>query len=472
MLLPLDLVKGMTTLAEIDAALQKHEAALPCNQYNFYEKMLVWSSLFLLIGVMAGLILFFDTVWTETLKPIIWDPILKDAGVAGDAGYSPQNTFIYTSSMLICVVVLQALFRRMNLPSDDRMTLALIAWVCLAPILRVLEDADFFSSEIDFLLISPLIHLHLAAWLVAVAVISHFVAGQWDGAKDDETEDKVRSALFAVLAFGLLGFWALLFRPSYAYHDSTGTLYSSIGLGLSLLTVLYLMAKTRGWQAMTRGLLIFASAAIVMGLGYWAQFIATPWAQESGRVSESVVVWPVLIVMVLPALVCYTLYKMGIDDYRHLTMAGFEPGILPDEVTIEAWEEEDEIVANHPVQMLSNKALLATPMTLAMVYGQLLDGFATMVGIDFYGYGEKHPLSDAVIQYGGQINDMLGIEFGEGAWLFALVKALLIGTIVWMFTQTKLEYRYRHLRQLIALAVLIVGLAPGLRDVGRLALGV
>ena len=77
-----------------------------------------------------------------------------------------------------------------------------------------------------------------------------------------------------------------------------------------------------------------------------------------------------------------------------------------------------------------------------------------------------------MIVYGGKINSMLGINFGEGAWLFVLVKALLITAITMMFIEMKVEKRQRHVRILIVLAVLIVGLAPGLRDIGRLMLGV
>lgn len=90
-----------------------------------------------------------------------------------------------------------------------------------------------------------------------------------------------------------------------------------------------------------------------------------------------------------------------------------------------------------------------------------------MVGIDYFGYSEKHPLSDAVIQFGGSL-DILG----EGAWLFFLVKASLVTLIVWMFSQMRVESRQQHLRVLIVLAVMIVGMAPGLRDIGRLILGV
>ncbi|MCP2505145.1 MAG: DUF63 family protein, partial [Candidatus Poseidoniaceae archaeon] len=113
-----------------------------------------------------------------------------------------------------------------------------------------------------------------------------------------------------------------------------------------------------------------------------------------------------------------------------------------------------------------------SPMVLAMVFGQLCDGFATMVGIDYFGYGEKHVVSNQVILYGAEINSMLGIELGKGAWLFVLLKAVLVGAITWMFIEMKVENRQRHIRILIVLAVLIVGLAPGLRDIGRLMLGV
>ena len=148
---------------------------LPDDRYSPVEKALIWAAIGLMLVVAAGRVLAFDTVWTETLKPIIWDPVVKDAGVAGDAGYTPQNTAIYTVSMLAWVVLFQALFRKWELPTDERMTLALIAWVCLAPVLRVLEDADFFSSTRDVLFISPIIHLHLAAWLIGVAILSHLV---------------------------------------------------------------------------------------------------------------------------------------------------------------------------------------------------------------------------------------------------------------------------------------------------------
>ena len=460
----------MATLESIDEVLATHQPALPSTRLSMVEQTLTRLLLFLVIGVTLGLVLMPEIVWDDGLRPIIWEPIQKDAGAQGDAGYSYQNTAIYTFSLLASVVVFQALFRTLQLPADDKMMIALIAWVCLAPIFRVLEDGDFFPSSIDWLLISPIIHLHLAAWLIGIGFISHLIGKEWDSVEGDVGELNIRIRLVPLLCLALLFMWALLFRPGYSEHDM-GLLWVFIGLGIGFASLIFTVHATRDWPTITRGLLAFAVGACFVGLGHWAQLAATPWVQESGRLPNEVVLWPALVVLGIPGIVCAVLYQIGKDDARQLKLTGFEAGVLPEGISIKSWETEEKTVANHPIEQLSNKALLASPLVLAMVFGQLCDGFATMVGIDYFNYSEKHPLSDAVIQYGGGISDSLGWDV-EGAWLFAIVKAILVGTITYIFVEMRVENRQKHLRLLIVLAVLIVGLAPGIRDIGRLMLGV
>lgn len=461
----------MSTIS-LEEHLDASEPALPDSEYSKTEKILIWVALALIATVASGLVLANEAVWDEGLKPIIWDPITKDAGAAGDAGYSPENTAIYTGSMLACVVILQALFRKANVPCDDRMTISLVVWVCLAPVMRVLEDADFFTSELDVLFISPLIHLHLAAWLVGIAVLSQWLAGKWDGQTTEKMEAKVRISLIPILMIALMFHWGLLYQPSYVVHEDMGQGWVIAGLVSAFVTLIWSFFKTQHWPAITRGLISFGSAAVVLGLSHWAQFLATPWAQESARVLETTPIWPLFVVLGLPGLVCIVMYRVGIEDLRQLKLCGHEAGVLPEGVRLDVWDKAGDLTHRHPVQLLSRKGLLATPMVLAMVFGQLCDGFATMVGIDSFGYGEKHPVSNEVILLGGRLNEAVGIEYGEGAWLFTLVKACLIAAIVWLFSEMKVEQRQRHFRLLIVLAVLIVGLAPGLRDIGRLTLGV
>ena len=460
----------MATLESIDEVLATHQPALPSTRLSMIEQTLTRLLLILVIGVTLGLFLMPETVWDDGLRPIIWEPIQQDAGAQGDAGYSYQNTAIYTFGLLASVVVFQALFRTLQLPADDKMMIALIAWVCLAPIFRVLEDGDFFPSSIDWLLISPIIHLHLAAWLIGIGLISHLIGKEWDSVDGDIGELNIRIRLVPLLCLALLFMWALLFRPGYSEHDM-GLMWVVIGLGIGFASLIFAVHTTRDWPTITRGLLAFAVGACFVGLGHWAQLAATPWLQENGRLPNEVVLWPALIVLGIPGIVCAVLYRIGKDDARQLKLTGFEAGVLPEGISIKSWETEEKTVANHPIEQLSNKALLASPLVLAMVFGQLCDGFATMVGIDYFNYSEKHPLSDAVIQYGGSISDSIGWDV-EGAWLFAIVKAILVGTITYIFVEMRVENRQKHLRLLIVLAVLIVGLAPGIRDIGRLMLGV
>ena len=52
------------------------------------------------------------------------------------------------------------------------------------------------------------------------------------------------------------------------------------------------------------------------------------------------------------------------------------------------------------------------------------------------------------------------------------VKVALGGLIYYVFYSLNFERREQHLRLLIGVAMLVVGMAPGLRAVGRLTLGV
>ena len=468
----------MVTAAEIEALFNDEPRSLDSAIYSPLEKVAIWFAVAVLTIVSFGLIFANELFWTDGLKPIVWDPIVKDAGSAGDAGYSPENTALYATTVLFCVMILQAIFRKMSLPADDRMMYALISWVILAPVLRVLEDSDFFNSDIDWLLISPIIHIHLAIWLILTGFVAHKLASKWDGSTEDSDREKSRTVLFITLGLLLFLHWSLLYQPSYSTHPDIKMFWIILSFPTALYCLFFLIVRTADWPALTRGLIAFGSAASVLGVFHWFQFIASPWQQESGRLVESQPLWPALIVLGLPALVCTFLYRYGRDDARHIKLTNYQPGVLPAGITLKSWEDAGEKVSQHPVEQLSRKALMANPMVLAMVFGQLCDGFATMVGIDLFGYGEKHPVSDAVIQFGIGIADSFGIEplmesaNPPGAWLFAIVKAGLVAAIVWLFVEMRVERRQIHLRMLIVLAVLIVGLAPGLRDIGRLTLDV
>jgi len=90
-----------------------------------------------------------------------------------------------------------------------------------------------------------------------------------------------------------------------------------------------------------------------------------------------------------------------------------------------------------------------------MVFGQALDGSATFVGLQFAGYAEQHVVGNVLIDIGGPA-------------LFWLVKVAFAFAAVEVLRGEKDEGP----RNFVALLITIFGLAPGLRDLLRAALGV
>ena len=452
--------------------LQK-DGALPDEVYSPLESVVLWSLLAIGCGVVFGLIVAPETVWDEGLAPVVWDPIVEDASDSGDAGYNRWNTALYTAGLFAAVLALQALFRRWRLPSDDLMLLALTSWVVLAPVLRVLEDAHMFPDGRDLLYISPLIHLHLAGWLVGVGFLAHRLDVAVARAQRPAlVERRVHHALLFALPVLLAGFWSWVLRPIHE-TDVALDLAPLVGSALvALAAVTLILMRTTHAPALTRGLMAFGCGSVVLSLGYYVALSLHLSEVYVDDPYNAIVLWPLLVIVVLPCLVGVALHRLGASDLRHLRASGYEPGVLPVGISLKQWENDPAAFEDHPVERLSNRAMLASPLVILMVVGQLSDGLATFLGLDVFGYGEKHVASQGVIDIGSRINESLGIDFGVGAWFFAVIKIALVSAIVVLFSRMRVEHRQQHLRVLVVLAVMIVGLAPGLRDVGRLILDV
>jgi uncharacterized membrane protein len=119
-------------------------------------------------------------------------------------------------------------------------------------------------------------------------------------------------------------------------------------------------------------------------------------------------------------------------------------------------------------RMLSTKtkykdaALFGSGINLAIVFGQFTDASATFIAIDYYSYWEKHVVPSFLI-------DVLD----SAAVMFLLKAVALIFAIYLLDIMLRTELKqHKQIIPLIKIAVLVLGLAPGTRDVLRLAMGV
>jgi len=96
-----------------------------------------------------------------------------------------------------------------------------------------------------------------------------------------------------------------------------------------------------------------------------------------------------------------------------------------------------------------------------LFFAHFLDASATFVGTDFYSYTEKHPLPAFLIKLSG-----------TGAVMFPL-KFILIFLVIYVLDITyKKEIKDKTLTGLLKICVFILGLAPGIRDMLRIGVGV
>ncbi|MGZ7095672.1 MAG: DUF63 family protein [Methanobacterium sp.] len=108
--------------------------------------------------------------------------------------------------------------------------------------------------------------------------------------------------------------------------------------------------------------------------------------------------------------------------------------------------------------LLRNKwDLLKNKLNLSALLAHLFDASATFVAIDFYGYGEQHVLPNALMSLAG-----------TAAIMFPLKIAVILLALYVID-----EYiEDRTIKNMLKLAIFVLGLAPGLRDFLSLSIGV
>ena len=115
----------------------------------------------------------------------------------------------------------------------------------------------------------------------------------------------------------------------------------------------------------------------------------------------------------------------------------------------------------------------ANPVNLIMVFGQASDGMMTSLGIDVFHYTEKHVLPAFLIAFVEGLN--LPLPFGDYSATIVMipVKILIVLLVVWLIDYSAGEDNpaRSNLIGLVKLAIIMVGLSPGVRDAIRLAMG-
>jgi len=99
------------------------------------------------------------------------------------------------------------------------------------------------------------------------------------------------------------------------------------------------------------------------------------------------------------------------------------------------------------------------PIYLLLYFGHFIDGGATFLGIDTYGYTEKHVLPDFFIEYFGSAIVMLPLKF------------LVVTGVITALEAEKSNDEDPGMVALLLMFLLALGLGPGTRDILRIMFG-
>ncbi len=395
----------------------------------------------------------------EFVETAFVSPFTDDLG-AKDGDYNWANTAVYAGVLISSVVVIAGLLRIAGIGADDRLLLAMTPWVVWAALARVLEDTGFQIGSNAALFISPAIHFHTAAWVSSCLFLgSMIVKSPPMRAHLVEKHESQRASLVATILVCIHFF--LVIRPNLLIGRGIHLeLLGFIGLFVGVISPWYVSPRFHHRSRVSETLLLStgvgASASI---MGILLQYVFSPWSVSSGG-SVFIIALPVIFSIGI----CSIMVVKTRKDREELAFHGLIPGVLPRGITMAKWMD-GESSSKPVIESHSSRAALGSPMVVLPVLGQLLDGSATWIGIDFLGYSEKHVVGSQIMLFGQNY-------LWDGGWLFFVVKIGMAALVGWVLAANLVEHRQRHLRLLISLALMAVGLAPGIRDLGRIALGV
>ena len=362
----------------------------PDHQYSLMERgaaTLILTSIILLLGAIAGQDIAPGNFLSEVYETYFLEPHSVDS-TTGDAGYNPVDTVAYSLLLVSFVIVISGWLRKIGVPARDSSILALLPWVIWAALGEVNEDGQLFDTEgLGGLFVSPLVHFHVAAWVILTGWMSHTVY------KKAGSENRTVVTQLAVI---LVFLQIVLFMPQFTRHweqDTLSFLVSPLFLAPfgGLLLVILLHPFLECCTAIEQGLLQVGIGGCFMHLSAWLMLYIEPLNDHT-----PISLIPFALIVMGPLVLCTLLWFTGQQARADLHHMGLEPGIVPEGISLDDWDRQHSSTWER-VEALTPRATLGLPIVLLAMYGQMVDGLATSVGLENYGYGEKHVLSQKVI---------------------------------------------------------------------------
>ena len=369
------------------------------------NKYILWASLALVLAIQ------FVPQINDFWSVYFVDPIMADSNNDAGAKYNIYNTIAYGFAFFLLFLLIHELLTDWKIKLDDRFVFASVPLLILGGVVRVFEDAQMFDgSPLQFFFISPLVYGTLVVYGLFVIGI-----GAW--LSRCQLPSLTKGLGLVSFAIGGYGLW-WYFVPMMLCPETSSCQSNELITGEWI--------HPSSWA-----LVVFSVSALT------AEFYRGKPLRD-----------PVLFFGVTTTLVLILAYlnlaqnKMINPDIFWNTLA------IASLLTMIVW---------FFCQVVLEKPL--SPAYLLLYLGHFIDGSATYLGIDQYGYIEKHVLPDFFIEHFGTAFVMLPLKF------------LVVSGVIYALESEKSKEEEPAMVALLLMFLLALGLGPGTRDVLRIMFG-
>jgi len=394
---------------------------------------LVWSAIIIIpiLIVAIGCIVLPDLFYDEFVWKYFWGPTVADADdkAYGDVneGYNPVNTIVYGLLLVGALFGILKIIQKYKHKIDLWFIIAITPFVVLGATSRVMEDAELFKEPLVYLFIAPQIYIVLGLFVLALFVLSAYINDNF------QNERYLKGFIIIISIFAVINvIYGILYLSGdngFTYlPNPTAALIFSAGI------IVWIFYDTNENKNLKINTILFGIGLLfllitLLTLAQWQTVPEWTDAYLKAHPGAEIETYPMAFILIICLTVLATAIVYTVSKFLSLRFAIFKPYLLP--------------------------------INVFLFVGHFLDGFATFIAIDFYDYGEKHVLPSLLIDI-----------FGTASVMIVLKLVLICSVIYVIDIMFKDDLKSSPtLVGLVKLCVLVLGLAPGIRDAVRLAMG-
>ncbi len=344
-----------------------------------------------------------------------------------DGSYNPIDTTTYGLMIAGAIYGIFRMLKKLDISVDERGIYCIIPWMLMGGTYRSLEDAEFFREPVIYMFRSPMIYLSIA--ITVIVVLLYYTWAHYLSQKKKNWKLGFALSLAFILIIDLL--YLLFHSQSNRFISYRFTPLYPFILTVPLSYLFYFDARRRDRADMKTGVLalgIYFLAISALPIASWPNIKG--WTDHYSTIAvRDPLVWGHFFLVIGIALSASFLLMGVIYLFRR---------------------NNDKL------------KVFFKPLSFLIIFGHMMDATATYMGIEFFGYYEKHALPHFLI----------GLT-GTALVMYLLKIPLVILAIYILDIAYRDDFRENpDLMNLVKMGIIILGLAPGLRDALRMAMGV